>query len=103
MRSWYNIPLVKKGVPSSSFVYQGGWLWLTPLSRSAQNMAMRMKMLKRLRLPTNSRISDKYVPSQSPLKAYSVDGAYVGSKNCGEAVQAAEPSEQPTSLKGKML
>lgn len=46
-------------------------------------MAMRMKMLKRLRLPTNSNISDRYVPSQSPLKAYSVDGAYVGSKNCG--------------------
>lgn len=45
-------------------------------------MAMRMKMLKRLRLPTKSRISDTYVPSQSPLKAYSVEGAYVGSSTC---------------------
>lgn len=54
-------------------------------------MAMRMKMLKRLRLPTNRRISDRYVPSQSPLKAYSVEGAYVGSKNCrGEDVAGNE-------------
>ena len=41
-------------------------------------MAMRMKMLNRLRLPTKSRISEKNVPTQWPLKAYSVDGEYVG-------------------------
>lgn len=42
---------------------------LTPLSKSAQNIAMRIKTLNRLRLPTNSKSSQRYVANQSPLNA----------------------------------